>query len=310
MRRTHLTAWLTNMMQALTIGELSDRYQRSSKFVRLSLATQKAYGISLRCLEPIETKLAAQLTKSEFSKIVETGRDGIPLAPATSISRMSAIRCMLTWAEDEGLIKEIPAFPRIRKTRTDRDVSPWPAADIEKFRALAQAKIDSGQDIQFALDCFDLALLTGQRLGDILLFNRRGWDGETFSFTQQKTGARIRLKPTGRLLEMVQTLDTGRGFLVVIETPHGNSQDARQNRFRYAFDLLRQEAGIKRTFHGLRKNVAVALREQGYSDAQIAALLGHKTTRMVAEYSAGANREKMATECARALSEMTWKGSV
>lgn len=53
-------------------------------------------------------------------------------------------------------------------------------------------------------------------------------------------------------------------------------------------------AGVDATFHSLRKTAACLVAEAGGSDAEIMAVLGHKTAKMAAEYRAQANRAQLA----------------
>jgi integrase len=65
--------------------------------------------------------------------------------------------------------------------------------------------------------------------------------------------------------------------------------------FRGRFSRAMEKLGIHKTFHGIRKGVASMLAENGRSTTEIAAILGHKTTRMAEYYAEQACGKKLAS---------------
>lgn len=61
-----------------------------------------------------------------------------------------------------------------------------------------------------------------------------------------------------------------------------------------AFKRHAKKSGVDASFHSLRKTVACIAAEEGASDAEIMAVLGHKTPRMAAYYRAQADRLSLA----------------
>lgn len=199
----------------------------------------------------------------------------------------------------------IATAPEVKQLRRDLNAKSmpyvaWTDAHIHRFREMAAQYATQRPERRFVGDALEIALATGQRMDDICNQMRMdGWDGEYFEFTQSKTGARIRFKPSGVFWQIIQSR-IGEKYVLAIPPPnHGRLQ-----RLRYHFDAVREMANVDPTFHGLRKTVAIKLTEAGATSAQAAALLGHKTRRMVEEYASEAKRIVLATAAANMMAVM------
>ena len=275
-----------------TLGRVVELYKDSAEFRRLKPASQRAYAIYLRRLSPLHNRIVTDITRLE---LVKSWDDVAPHAAANT-ARVSSR--MLEWAKDNDVIRGNVPTIRTPRRPAGKPWEPWTDTEIKTFAAAAETYgSDSGYTC--VKDAFTIALATGQRFGDICTMFTDGWDGEFYKFTQQKTGTLVTFKPADEfkfLLERAARI--GERYVLSMPPPnHG-----REARLRYHFDAVRETTGISKTFHGLRKTVAVKLREAGASDAQIAALLGHRSTQMVERYARGANQVSLATAAAGMLS--------
>ncbi len=284
-----------------TLGELISTYQDSADFRALAPPTQKTYNIYLRQFEKLHSRKVSSITRPEIYKIY----DAMSERPGAQEAMIKVGRRMFTWGLEREVIESAPI---IRRTRKDRQASlsksweSWTDAEITAFRKSAKEYADTNPEYAYVADAFEAALSTGQRFGDIAeSMKTEGWDGEYFKMIQAKTGAAIMFKPHGRFLEIIlAAVARNDRYIIGISRPyHG-----RISRLRYHFNIVRDLAGVTKVFHGLRKTVAVKLIEKGASEAQVAALLGHKTRRMVEEYSRDARATKLASDAARIMSDV------
>jgi integrase len=138
-----------------------------------------------------------------------------------------------------------------------------------------------------------LCLGTGQRIGDVLRMRWSDIEDGAIRVKQGKTGNELWIPLTPRLGRLLDA-SARRGFGIVV------GEDGRPLSYRraaYAVDAIHKQAGTRGlTIHGLRHSTAAELAEAGCTDAQIAAVTGHKSLRMVAKYRAGAAQKRLAKE--------------
>lgn len=286
---------MTMKTNEMRLGELVERYTASSDFTSLQPATQRAYLIYLKRLSPLGNKIVSKLIRSDIYDIYDK-YNGLPGAQRTLIK---VTRRMFGWGLSRELIASAPMVQQGRASTSRRQPHmPWSDAHIRNFRTAAAEYASGRPDRQFVPDALEIALATGQRIDDVCNnMKMSGYDGEYFEVTQGKTGNLVRFKPSGRFKEILDGR-IGERYVLCMPPPfHGRVQ-----RLRYHFDAVREMAKVEPTFHGLRKTVAIKLTEAGMSEAQIAALLGHKTRRMVQEYAAMAQRTLLATQAADKMS--------
>lgn len=282
----------------LKLSELIERYTDSSEFRNLRPASQRAYSIYLGRLRPLHHRWVSGLTRSDIHRIWDQ-HQGYPGAQATLVK---VTRRIFTWGLGWDVIHTAPMIPSSRRMGADRPKPHpmWSDVEITKFRAAAMQ-----YEHKFVLEFFEIGLATGQRIGDICnSMHTKNWDGVTFKLTQTKTGVEVQFRPAGafkRILE--EAVAEGRKYVLSMPPPyHG-----RDRRLRYHFDAVRDLAGVEGTPHGLRKTVAVKLREMGATSEQAGALLGHLTGRMVDDYAEEARRTVLATAAAVMISQIMFE---
>jgi len=280
-----------------TVQKLIEEFTNSREFGFLKPATQKVYSSYLRKLEPINARKVGSIKRADLFKIWDkSAASHGAMRSATKVTRR-----LFSWGMENELITEFPMITMPKTSNRSVPFEAWDSYEIVKYQDAARDYIEIHPERGFVLDAVDIGLATGQRVSDICSMPLDGWSGDTYQVKQQKTGALVRFKPTGRFREILElSRDSGGKFVLQMPEPnHG-----RLERLRYHFDIVRDTAGVKKTLHGLRKTVAVLLREAGASNAQIAALLGHKTTRMVEAYAAEADQFVLATSAADLMSQI------
>lgn len=179
-----------------------------------------------------------------------------------------------------------------------------PVVDIEKlkggeYEAWPDDKLDAFGNycerhaLTTARTAFELAVGTGQRLGDCVKMRWEDFDGEYMSVTQEKTGARIWVYCPERLRAYLLRLPRkGKHILAKnLSQPIGKrTVQTAIEEVRRALEILR---GPNRLVpHGWRYTAARLLAEAGCSDADIQSVTGHRTLAMVQKYRAQADQRK------------------
>lgn len=278
----------------LVLKKAIDGYYSSGRFAKLSPASKRIYEYSLRKYEPIETAVLDQ----GFAQRVAAINDNMTTSQA-GLSH-GALCQVLKWAHLNGA-------PEIRLQRPEfaagDSFEPWTLDEVDRFKGACENLRYEKPEHAFLLSVFNVGLISLQRISDVLAMRKEWFDGTNYVLHQQKTGERISFVPAGVFRDLLSSNEKT-GYLIDIKTDHGEDLPPRMNKFRYAFNLIRKETGIKKAFHGLRPTGAVMLAEAGVSDTMIMALLGHTTPRMTARYRAAASRSVMATQAMTKLSNI------
>lgn len=157
----------------------------------------------------------------------------------------------------------------------------WTERQIDRFIAAAD-EMGFWSLGTLTMLCFDLC----QRPGDMRQLTWNNFDGEFFTFTQEKTGTKIEIKSSNRLIERITPRHnqySGTDCIVLYEKT-GRPYDNRKyneiaQQVRKACMLPDQ---LKMKF--LRHTGATELAENGATEDMIAAVTGHKSRQMLNIY--------------------------
>ncbi len=169
---------------------------------------------------------------------------------------------------------------------------------VQLYSIIAEHAVDREHATGNALLIFELCLGTGQRIGDVLRMRWSDLEDGCIKVKQGKTGNELWIPLTPRLGRVLDAAPrglyiVGAGFLPLS-----------YRRASYAVGQVRDVQGLAAfTIHGLRHSTAAELAEAGCTDAQIAAVTGHKSLRMVAKYRAGSDQKRLAKEAMRMREE-------
>ncbi len=273
-----------------------------------------------------EYRLLAPKTRRDYDRLLQPlldkwGDHGVARMPrAWVLGRRAALQDTPRTANyTVAVIARLMAFAVDREWRPDN-----PALRIKALptgpghRAWTDAEIGAatGKEAPAWLRrAVMLALYTGQRQGDVLAMPWVRYQDGTITLRQGKSrrqpngGAELRipvhpvlraeLARGERVATVMCTRRDGRAWTGKARDGSPGSNTA----FQHAFAEARAELGLSAncTFHGLRHSAASRMAEAGASDAEIAAITGHRTRDMVAHYSAGARQEKLARAAIHAL---------
>lgn len=191
--------------------------------------------------------------------------------PATALRDLSTLRAILNKAFREGLLAQVPPFPRMKK---DPGRCRWLTVEEER-RLLLAAKPHLRALITFAVD-------TGGRRSELLKLDWRNVDlARGFvAFTKTKNGEDRSVRLTDRAKQVLEGLDPKEAGPVF--TYRGQAIKC----VKTTFDKARKRADLEDfRFHDLRHTFASRLAQQGVPLYEIMHLTGHKSFQMVQRYA-------------------------
>jgi integrase len=296
-----------------TVGALIREYQASPEWAQKQPATRADYAKGLNFLAGHSHRLVRELKREHVIKLrnaagwdVDPASDAKTLVPSRANKVLAVLSILLTHAVDLGWRTDNPALG-VKRLRMDGEgYRAWTDAEIAAFRASAPA------EWVFALL---LALGTGQRGQDQVAMRWADYDGTGIRVVQRKGRGRValwipchpalRAALDGRerrgpmiLTRVLQPRQQG-GAVVHGAWPVNAFQKAAGSAIRAAGLSVAGEAGV--VWHGLRAVAASWLAEAGCPDAEIQAITGHTTARMVQHYRRGAAQKTLAASAVARL---------
>ena len=172
---------------------ISERWKKSDEFKGLALRTQKSYAEHLANLqEAFKAFTLGDIQPVDVRQYLD--RRSKKVAANREISLLSAI---FNWARERGLTRG--ANPCLGVKRNKERPRRRYVTDKEYDDALSKAPA-------FLQDTMDLALLTGQRISDVLKMTRQDMQDGSLSVVQDKTGAKVRIRIEGDLKVVLERI--------------------------------------------------------------------------------------------------------
>lgn len=170
---------------------------------------------------------------------------------------------------------------------TQREFAPWPEW-LQKSWITACQNLGADR----ALLAYHLGVGTGQRASDLLAMEWAHFDGEFMEVAQEKTGTRLAVYCPKDLRAFLGTIQRKGRFVLAKNLTEPITYGALEAEFRKVREAIGEKAKPF-SMHGWRKLAAVQLAEAGASDAEIAAVTGHKAVAMVQHYRKGAGQKAL-----------------
>jgi integrase len=276
--------------QELTVTALCQLYERSDHFRRLSMGTQRLYGISLRHLRAmLPTAPAGLLERKDIVRLIDARAD----QPGAANSLLRAIAAMFKWARERGHLENDPCRDIAELPIGEHE--PWPQHILHAALAAEDDRVRLGAHLLF---------YTAQRIGDVV---RMRW---TDIFTddagvrrirviQQKTRRQLLIRLHDALAAELERHPRSLGYIL-------QGQGARSLApvtLRDSLQAFAARLGAKVVPHGLRKNAVNALLEAGCSVAETAAISG-QTMAMVEHYAKARGQQRLGDSAV-----LKWQGN-
>lgn len=273
------------------MARMIDAYQASPHYGQLKPTTRREYDRYMREVRDHLGKFTPDaLGPSEVASL----RDQLGKTPAKANAMVKAIAALYRWGRELGHARQNPA-ERIRLLKTGEH-QPWP----DWAWALTQAYFRP----ELRLAC-NLALYTGQRLGDVLRMQLGDIKGDSIIVRQAKTGKTLQIPLHSDLMPLVEECRS-RGTIYLVAKRDGQPLTTDHFHAMWTREVRRQELrrirAEKVVFHGLRKSATVRLAEVGCSEKEIASITGMSMA-MVQHYSKGADQKRLARQAMRKLED-------
>lgn len=240
---------------------------------RIAATTWKQYRMAAGKLKHMLIEFSPDTVTTRV--VVHVKRE-LAATPNMANRCISLLRQIFDYALDEQLVESNPVIgiKRFEERKRDRLIS------RQEYEAIYQRAGDRLQVIM------DLCYLTGQRVGDVLNIRRADLTEDGVRFQQQKTDARLIVRWTPELVDVVNRAKGLHGnvkALTLLHNRRGKAPD--YGTIKLQWDKARKAAGIEDVqLRDLRAMSGTAADAQG-KDAT--GLLGHKNRSMTERYLRG-----------------------
>lgn len=227
---------------------------------------------------------------------IRVRRDEMADRPEAANSMVKALRQLYRFALRYDHHDDNPA-DKVEYLKGNADgFHSWSLAEIEKFENTHAI----GTPARLALA---LALYTGQRRADLVVFGKQHVRDGWLIFTQHKGRNRSPVRLEIPIIQELQTIidqaPTGDLTFLVTAFNRPFTSNGFGNRFRKWCD----EAGLSNcSVHGLRKAAAARLAELGCTEQEIMSITGHRTSKEVTRYTRAASQKTRAESALRRMS--------
>lgn len=260
---------------------LIDRYRDGSAYRGLSEATRKQRD---NIFKGVVEKAGEQPYRAVTRKKIVQGREDRAGTPAQARNFLDAMRGLFRWALEADFVSTDPTAGVKNPLRpkgggfaawTEDDViayeKRWPAGTKERV-------------------WMHVLLYTGLRRGDAVTVGKQHVRNGVATLRTEKTGTEVHIRILPALSETLAIGPTGDLAYIVGENGRPLTKESFGNMFRVACN----EAGVKKSAHGLRKIGATRAAEAGATMRELEALFGWTGGTMASLYTKTADRKRLA----------------
>lgn len=262
-------------------------YKSTNEFVRLAANSKKTYDQLVSSLKDVQLRsksglfldmLASNVTEDHADKLHAFLRDNISDHRARHTVKF--LKRVWNVCEKKKKIKGNPW----RHLELDQDpISDvvWKDSQVDRFISTAD---DMGYPSMgtLAMLCYDLC----QRPGDMRQLTWEQFDGESFDFYQEKTGVKIEIDASPRLIKRLVPLHNKYGQHETIVQYEKTNKGYDNRKYNEIASKIRKQCMLpeKLKMKFLRHSGATVLGENGATEDQISAVTGHKSRQMLNIY--------------------------
>ncbi|MCA3442060.1 MAG: tyrosine-type recombinase/integrase [Rhodobacter sp.] len=266
-----------------TFARLIAEYRAGPRWKRLAPRTRKDYEKVLEWAEATFGPLPpARMERRHVLRAQAENSERLRFANYI----VQVLSVLFEQAIDLGWITHNPA-KGIRLLKGDGEDlhKPWPDDMIDAYTAAAPIG-------SVPRTVMELAIGTGQRIGDLLRMRWDHIDGEGIAVRQGKTRTDLWIPFTPRLRDYLAQLP--RRSLTIVAGQKG--APVTYHAAATPIRTVRAQIGaLPFTIHGWRYTAAAQLTAAGASDEEVQAITGHKSRAMVMKYSGAARQRARAT---------------
>lgn len=273
-----------------TLQWLWDKYTNESvKWAAYTDGTRKQQSLIMaKVLEANANKALSSFTQD----VIQAGVDRRHETPAAARNFLKTMRGLFSWAKKMRLVETDPTQQVERPEYKTTGFPAWTIEDVIAFRE--RHAIGTHERLSM-----EMMLLAGLRRSDIVRVGRQHITDGVLTLDTAKTGARISVAISETLMKLIE--NTPRRGLHLIESSVGRPfvKEAFGNWFRVACD----QAGIKKSAHGLRKLSATLAAEGGAATHHLLAQYGWTNFATAEIYTKSVNRKKLGIEASRIVAD-------
>lgn len=264
-----------------TLAEILAQYRASPQFDAKAPATQREYRSRLDQIEAQFGRVPIRLIPKIRGEVIKW-RDSMAHTPRAADRCVGMLQTVLTWAEDREMIERNPLAKIGKLHRVNRADLIW---EPQHWKAVEQCP-------GYIRRVLTLGSLTGLRIGDLLRLAWEDLQPGYIALRTRKTGGEAIIP----LYPELARFFTGPGKGIVLRNVWGKpwTVDGWQTSWRKA-----QPKGFDRHVHDLRGTFATRLMVAGFSDTEIAMVMGWRAERIAAIRMRYVDRGRVA----RALAE-------
>lgn len=262
--------------------------------------------VSANMLSPLTYKQRAHILKrlknAYGAKPMQMGRvhvvnlrDSLAHTPGAADNTVKTVRAMFAWAVQRGIVPENPADGVGKINPGGKGAKPWTTADLRRY-------LSAHPRGTMAHRYLTLLTFTACRISDAVWLGSDQVDndgGEAWLEWQPvKAGSSFVSIPM--LPPLAEAVDGLEGPFIRRESGDPfTSPEGLRNRLQ---KWVRQAGLADRSSHGVRKAAATLLSENGATEHQIMAVLGHSSPRTSEVYTRSAQRRRLARDGLSGLS--------
>ncbi|WP_295317408.1 tyrosine-type recombinase/integrase, partial [Roseobacter sp.] len=252
-------------------------YYRSPAFQNKAKGTQQNYR---RHCEDIREKNGDKDMTSFRRKDALKVQSALQDNWSKANERLAVLSILCKFAVDIEWIDRNPVVDIVKLKGGEYE--PWPDDKLAAYERYCDR-----HNLATARTIYELAIGTGQRIGDCVQMEWKDFDGEYMTVTQEKTGTKLSIYCPERLQLYLSSLPkTGRHILAKNLTEHKAKRAAQKAVEDVRRALCIMDGPGRLVPHGWRYTAAVQLSDAGCSDDEVQAVTGHKTLEMVRKYRA------------------------
>ena len=270
-----------------TVGGLIAFYKTTNEWAKLKDNTKDLYNLMIRTA--LDTRIGESkiLFKDYLARTVTpTHADKIYDTITKQVSRHRAVHTIKVlrkiWfvGRRHSKVQSNPFEKMGLKGLKSRTVL-WSPEQVKTFIATAD-EMNKGSVGTLALLCYDLC----QRPGDMRQLTWANYDGYSFEFIQEKTGQRVNIPGSPRLIERLSNIPTNRNEedpIVVCEATHKGFDRRLYSKWAAT---IKDEAKLPKELKisDLRRTGATEMAESGCTEDELRSVTGHQSRDVLSIY--------------------------
>lgn len=287
-----------------TFASLLVAYKGSPKFRNLAPSSQRNYSIYIDRLEERFAKVSLKaISDRKFRGEFLSWRDEIARESQSTAELLTRVmKVVLRFGEDRVMLSSNPLQGVERLKFKDHSSNVFTAQQIKRLIEV------SPKELIWAIK---LALLTGQRQGDLIRLKWTDIANGALRLCQQKTKADVTI-PIGASLAALLS-EIPRRAETILTSTHGKPWCSDGSSLRQAWARAMVAAKLHKTglrFHDLRGTAITCLADMGCNEIQIAAMTGHEIEHVSRILKAYLKRTPQQTQAAVKSLELSWIGQL